>query len=88
MFLDLYKDTIVSKKDLTDIISNYKLQNFNIRNDSELVTITFYKIHWYSFLRKRKIRKIKEIIKNKSPINIFYDFKTTYLKTNYIEESE
>ena len=44
------------------------------------VHITFYGVHWYSFIRKIKIERIKEIIKNESSVCIYWDYKITNKK--------
>jgi hypothetical protein len=59
---------IVSVEDIELVLSIFGLNSKVIVGNYNKIWITFYDIHWYSFIQKRKIREAMNYLRRNTPL--------------------
>ncbi len=66
-------------------IKDCEIHNFSLKasiHEQHVVHVTFYRVHWYSFILNKRIANVKGILKNEAPICIYWNCDITRKKEN------
>lgn len=68
-----------TQQDVIDALKRYGIKYYSISHSFHdlSIHIVFYSVHWYSFIRKNKIARIKLFFKDHGPATVFWDYRVT-----------